>query len=95
MTTQVSIFGIIAAAAVLVLAGSQVVTIHKTFAATTSTPSTPSTPIVVNPPTTIVNQCPLGTIPESTTTGTVCLLIPNSGDGFGNGFGHGFGHHFR
>jgi hypothetical protein len=90
MNTQVSIFGIIAAA-VLVLAASQVVTIHKTFAATTSTPTTPTTPIIVNPPTTIVNQCPLGTIPESTTTGTVCLLIPNSG----YGFGHGFGHHYR
>jgi hypothetical protein len=91
MNTQVSIFGIIAAA-VLVLAASQVVTIDKTFAATTSTPAIP---IIVNPPTTIVNQCPLGTIPESTTTGTVCLLIPNNGYGFGNGFGHGFGHHYR
>ena len=29
----------------------------------------------LNPPTTIVNPCPLGTIPETTTTGTVCLLI--------------------
>jgi hypothetical protein len=90
MNTQVSIFGTIAAA-VLILTASQVVTIHKTFAATTSTPTTPTTPIIVNPPTTIVNQCPQGTIPESTTTGTVCLLIPNSG----YGFGHGFGHHFR
>jgi hypothetical protein len=95
MNTQVSIFGIIVAA-VLVLAASQVVTLDKTFA---STPSTPTTPIIVNPPTTIVNQCPLGTIPESTTTGTVCLLIPNSGYGFGHGFGpgfgHGYSHHYR
>jgi len=90
---KVSIFGTIVAA-VIVLAASHLLTIHKTFAATTSTPTTPTTPttpIIVNPPTTIVNQCPLGTIPESTTTGTVCLLIPNSG----YGFGHGFGHHYR
>jgi hypothetical protein len=84
---------LIIAAAVLALAASQAVTIHKTFAATTSTPSSPTTPIIVNPPTTI-SQCPLGAIPESTTTGTVCLVIPTSGYGFSHGFSHGFHHHY-
>lgn len=42
-----------------------------------------TTPSVVNP---------LGTIPETTTTGTVCLVIPGGGYGYG-GFGHGFHHH--
>jgi hypothetical protein len=42
--------------AVLLFAASQVI---ATRAATA--------PIIVNPPTTIVNPCPLGTVPETTT----------------------------
>ena len=42
---------------------------------------------VVNPPTIIVNPCPLGTISEITTTGTVCLQIPGDGYGYGTSFG--------
>ncbi len=72
MKTQVSIFGIIAAA-VLVLVVSQVVTIHKTFAQAT-----------------IVSPCPLGTVPETTLTGTTVCVQPTYDGSFGNGY---FGHH--
>jgi hypothetical protein len=92
MNTKVSIvLSIIAiTAAVLPLATSPVVTTHEAIAATA--------PIIVNPPTTIVNPCPLGTIPETTTTGTVCLLIPGGGYGYETGFGphswyHPWHHH--
>lgn len=76
MNTKVSaVFSIVAiTAAVLLFAASPVIT-HDAIAA-----------IIVNPPTTIVNPCPLGTLPETTTTGTACLLIPDGGYGYGTGF---------
>jgi hypothetical protein len=89
MNTKVSIvFSIIAA--VLLFAASPVIT-HDAIAATTSTPTTPTTPTIVNPPAT--TTCPVGTMPETTTTGTVCLLIPSGGYGYGTGFWPHYGHH--
>ena len=93
MNTKVSVvFSIIAiTAAVLLFATSPVIATHEAIAATA--------PIIVNPPTTIVNPCPLGTIPETTTTGTVCLLIPGGGYGYGTGSAphywyHPWNHHY-
>jgi hypothetical protein len=37
---------------------------------------------------TVVNPCLLGTIPETTLTGTTVCLLPTYG-GYGRGFGHG------
>ena len=78
-------FGFIIAvtAATSLFAASLTIATHKAIAATM--------PTIVNPPITIVNPatCPLGTIPATTTTGTVCVLMPGSGYGYG-----GFGHHW-
>lgn len=80
MNTEV-VFSIIAiTAAALLFAASALIATHEAMAATT--------PFSIQPP--VVN--PLGTIPETTTTGTVCLVIPGGGYGYG-GFGHGFHHH--
>jgi hypothetical protein len=86
MKKRVSVvFSIIAiAAAVLLFAASPVMVTHEAFAATT--------PTIVNPPITVVNPCPLGTISYQTTTGTVCLVIPSGGYGYGTGFGHHWYH---
>jgi hypothetical protein len=45
-------------------------------------------PTIVNLPATFVNPCLLGTIPETTLTGTTVCLLPTYG-GYGRGFGHG------
>jgi hypothetical protein len=79
MNTKVSIvFSIIAA--VLLFAASPVIATHEAFAATT--------PTVVNPPTTVVNPCPVNTVWLG---GNTCQLVTNGG--YGSGFGHGFHHH--
>jgi hypothetical protein len=70
MNTTLNFVFIIVTAATSLFASSQAVATHGAFAAT-----------AVNPPTIIVNPCPLGTIPETTTTGTACLQIP--GDDYG------------
>jgi hypothetical protein len=49
---------------------------------------TATAPTVVNLPATFVNPCLLGTIPETTLTGTTVCLLPTYGD-YGGGFGHG------
>ena len=88
MNTTLNFVFIIVTAATSLFASSQAIATHEAFAAT-----------VVNPPTIIVNPCPLGTIPQTTTTGAVCLLIPGDGYGYETGFGphywyHPWHHHY-
>ncbi|MGC2570409.1 MAG: hypothetical protein WA364_02775 [Candidatus Nitrosopolaris sp.] len=83
MNTKVgAVFSIMTITAVVLLFAASPVITHDAIAA-----------IIVNPPATIVNPCPLGTIPETTTTGTVCLLIPGGDYGYGTGFGPHYWYH--
>ena len=75
-TTLTLVFIIAVTAATSLFASNQAIVTHEAFAAK-----------VVNPPTIIIIHhssnisipCPLGTISETTTTSTVCLLIPGHG----------------
>jgi len=83
MHTKVSaVFSVIAITAAVLLFAARPVITQDAIAA-----------IIVSPPTTIVNPCPVGTIPETTTTGTVCLLIPGGGYGYGTGFSPHYWYH--